>query len=324
MGILQQARIDYNKVFEILPQVMSIPMVRRKTKWFASRHIDGSYSQRWDKLVCRLVDDGIQVLEQGGEAISLFAWMMKYGGCPSPEQAKMRLIALGSAVIDVPEHFEKKKPAKFVPRGFMERSYEFRLKNRDNFSNFMAATFGVSRAEFYLRKYFVGSATYPVKQPDGSSKTECLTQFWFINESGSVCHDKLMLYKTDGHRDHDYGGGRRFRVGSGFSNRCLFGEHLLKDRTEGEKVYVVESEKTALIAAAYFGKGIWLATGGLKNTKGLDIKPDYTILPDIDGYEEWNEKYPGQCSRWWEAYMGYEPGPKDDVGDLVLNYLMKK
>lgn len=295
-------------------------MIRKGPRWFASRHIDGAYSNRWDKLVCRMVDDGVQVFEQGGEYLTLFAWMQKYGGCRTPVEARQKLLALGGAVFEVPDTIELVVESKFVPRVFMEQSYEKRLQVKDNFSLFMAATFGKEKAEFYLRKYLVGC--YPFKIA-GSAESSNMTQFWYVNSKG-VCHDKLMLYGLDGHRDHEYGGGRRFKKGKGFSNRCLFGEHLLKDRKDGERIFVVEAEKTAVVCAAYFGKHIFLATGGKNNMPKSWVQPDWTILSDIDAWEEWNKRYPGQCSRWWKNYHGWECGAKADMGDLVLDYLIRK
>lgn len=42
--------------------------------------------------------------------------------------------------------------------------------------------------------------------------------------------------------------------------QCLYGEHLLKDKTK--PIAVGESEKTAVIASAYLPQFIWVATSG--------------------------------------------------------------
>ena len=73
--------------------------------------------------------------------------------------------------------------------------------------------------------------------------------------------------------------------------QCLFGEHLLIDKTK--PVAIVESEKTAIISSIYFPQFIWLAFGGIgfnidkcNVLKGRTV----TLFPDLNGFEKWNNK----------------------------------
>ena len=74
--------------------------------------------------------------------------------------------------------------------------------------------------------------------------------------------------------------------------QCLFGEHLLNDKTK--PVAIVESEKTAVIASVYFPKFIWLASGGkdgLNAEKCSVLKGrSVTLFPDLNGFEKWSAK----------------------------------
>jgi hypothetical protein len=74
--------------------------------------------------------------------------------------------------------------------------------------------------------------------------------------------------------------------------QCLFGEHLLIDKTKS--VAIVESEKTALIASVYLPQFIWLAVGSLASLnaeKCSVLKGRRVILfPDLNGFEKWNSK----------------------------------
>ncbi len=78
--------------------------------------------------------------------------------------------------------------------------------------------------------------------------------------------------------------------------QCLFGQHLLPlypDKT----VFLVESEKSAVIASRYMPDAIWLATGGknigfnariIEALRGRDV----VLLPDIGATNAWREKLP--------------------------------
>lgn len=55
-------------------------------------------------------------------------------------------------------------------------------------------------------------------------------------------------------------------------SQCLFGEHLLA-LYQGKPVGLVESEKTAVIAAGLMPKYMWLATGG------HPIPGPFSVLP---------------------------------------------
>ena len=60
------------------------------------------------------------------------------------------------------------------------------------------------------------------------------------------------------------------------------------------KVMLVESEKTALIACAFMPQFNWLATGGKSNLGGdrLDVLRDREVIafPDLDAIEYWTQK----------------------------------
>lgn len=73
-------------------------------------------------------------------------------------------------------------------------------------------------------------------------------------------------------------------------SQCLFGAHLLPQRTD-DPVCLVESEKTALICAIRLPSSLWIATGGLNNFR---LEPcqclagrNVIIYPDLGGYDKW-------------------------------------
>ncbi len=77
--------------------------------------------------------------------------------------------------------------------------------------------------------------------------------------------------------------------------QCFFGEHLLQG--SAKSVAIVESEKTALIAAHYMPDYLWLATGGKHgcfNSEAIKVLSGRRVLlvPDLNAYKDWKEKEP--------------------------------
>lgn len=77
--------------------------------------------------------------------------------------------------------------------------------------------------------------------------------------------------------------------------QCLFGEHLLADRSLGGcPVALVESEKTAVIASALMPKYVWMATGGKSQLKAEKLAVlsgrKVVAFPDVDAFQEWKDK----------------------------------
>lgn len=75
--------------------------------------------------------------------------------------------------------------------------------------------------------------------------------------------------------------------------QCLFGEHLL-NKYPHHTVAIVESEKTAILAAGYLPEYLWLAAGSLQ---GLTIDKcrvlkgrNVMLFPDLDATAKWQDK----------------------------------
>lgn len=133
--------------------------------------------------------------------------------------------------------------------------------------------------------------------------------FYQIDIEGRCRTGKIMKYNSmTGHRikDENVGGkitwvhsilkkssNPKLRLPDRWDlTQCLFGEHLLK-QYPFKNVAIVESEKTAVICSSFWPEYVWLATGGksqlnsrLQVLKGRKI----VAFPDVDGYQEWNDK----------------------------------
>ncbi len=175
-----------------------------------------------------------------------------------------------------------------------------------------------------------------------------LSVFWQIDEQARVHTGKMMRYKPDGHRDKessynfDWVHSKLFRQGVYNEEEydyetCLFGQHLLAFCPQAQ-IHLVESEKTAVIMATYYGnmtRNLWLATGGLqffdrKHIQVLiDQGRDIIVYPDKDGLKAWSDRTlaliretdyhklkvnPTIISNRWRP----EDGPKADIADITL------
>ncbi|NNU33449.1 hypothetical protein HK413_03430 [Mucilaginibacter sp. S1162] len=75
--------------------------------------------------------------------------------------------------------------------------------------------------------------------------------------------------------------------------QVFFGEHLIYPGGK-EIIAIVESEKTAVIAAGYMPEHIWVAAGSLE---GLTYEKcrilhgrQVMLVPDLDAYPKWEKK----------------------------------
>ena len=133
--------------------------------------------------------------------------------------------------------------------------------------------------------------------------TQCVPIFFQIDAQGRCRTGKIMMYDpATGHRIKDENtpgritwvhGRLKWRLPQNWTlTQCLFGEHLLAKHPDA-KVALVESEKTAVIAAGILPKYIWLATGGKSQFNvRLSVLKGRTIIafPDVDGYDLWRRK----------------------------------
>ena len=169
--------------------------------------------------------------------------------------------------------------------------------------------------------------------------------FWYIDHEGIPRSAKLMSYHADGHRDKDRNPGWLYNQ-EGYRDICqpdehtilkpLFGSHLLKSYPDAS-INVVESEKTALIMANYFGnpdQQLWLACGGLKQLKIESMQPlidqgrKVWLWPDKDGVQGWQEVADKLGSdkvqvytKFFDACWEPEDGPKADIADIAVRML---
>lgn len=188
---------------------------------------------------------------------------------------------------------EPRKVPQQPPSNIHESDLRNTLTGYDHNSlfRFLSGHIGQDSTSKLFDLYCVG-----IDQTNPGTRDWCV--YWQITYHGDIRGGKMIRYKPDGHRDHDhnatwYHSCHRDRYPEYNLVQCFFGEHLLKLRPT-DRVAVVESEKTAIIAAHHLPEYVWIATGGkggLNKTKCEVLQNrNVTLFPDLGAYDDWRIK----------------------------------
>ena len=189
---------------------------------------------------------------------------------------------------------ERKPQIFFLPSDWVEQS--MRRYDINPLYRYFTKVAGKEDTDKLFRLYRVGT----------SRRWGGATVFWQIDRNSNVRAGKIMGYDAvTGHRIkepfnqvswvHSVRKVQDFRM-----KQCLFGEHLLSDNSavmSAKPVAIVESEKTALVAAHFIPDFIWLATGGIHGcfngeaVQALDGR-EVILFPDLKATEEWRRWLP--------------------------------
>ena len=188
------------------------------------------------------------------------------------------------------------------------------------------------RVDKVLKNYLVGHSKFGH------------TIFWQMDEEGKLRTGKMMLYKTDGHRDRESKGNflwihnllPTYDADKVEMKSTFFGMHLLDFYPEAT-INIVESEKTALICSIYYGepeKNLWMASGGLSMMTKERMMPliergrRISLYPDHDGIDKWFKQAESIGydnlkiqSSFVETNWKPEDGDKADIADILVRLM---
>ncbi|MBD1385092.1 hypothetical protein IDJ75_07365 [Mucilaginibacter rigui] len=198
-----------------------------------------------------------------------------------------------------PNHRQRtaQQPDYYISPDYVNSS--FADYHRNNFYQYLIGRFGLDVAARLAQQYRIGT----------SGHWHGATVFWQLDADGYVRTGKIMLYdKQSGRRvkqpyNHitwahthilkQMDGGNGQQPANFVLNQCLFGEHLLIAGPY-KPVAIVESEKTAIIAAALMPAFIWLASGSLEGLNPAKCKVLHgrkvMLFPDVNAYSKWKLK----------------------------------
>lgn len=288
--------INYSELFNKLDSVCGLPFKRRGRYWYSATYLDGVKHSRKDKVTAYMKGGKPWLCEQGnGRVYDLFEYIKEYMGKTDYETGDYLRGQCTSTYIEKP-HIEP-DPI-FVYPHIVERTLG---KYTDTLFKYLCTLYAEDRVRWAYRELNIGSM--------GEA-----TVYWYRDKDGNFLHDKQITYKMDGHRNKDIHPTRKMKSSYGFTGRCYFGEHLPHD-----EAFVVEAEKTVLVAKIAYPNRTFLATGGSNNLKR---NPNHLLLPDLDQIESWKEI--GEVVEWWKHYNISELGTKADLADAILNEKRQK
>lgn len=157
---------------------------------------------------------------------------------------------------------------------------------------YLCGVFGAEETMRLFNLYCIGT----------SAKWGGSTVFWQTDEEGRVRTGKIMLYNSStGRRVKEpqacvSWAHAELRLPDFNLRQCLFGQHRLS-LYPYRTVFLVESEKTAVIASHYMPDVLWLATGGKNgcfNVQTVEVLRgrDVILLPDLGATDTWKNKLP--------------------------------
>jgi len=233
-------------------------------------------------------------------------------------------------------------PVLEIPRSYVKRTMDIATWGEVTFRTWYMSlpwdTEQLARAHETLWLYCVGG------WKDGR------VVFWQIDHNGVPRAAKLMKFYPQGHpkyghRDKEAHPGWIYNQ-DGVRQRLepekheiikpLFGSHLLAKHPKAV-VNIVESEKTALVMANYYGNfdsQLWLACGGLKHLQLDSLQPLIDqqriiwLWPDKDGREAWQQVADklgyDKCrvyTHFFDTCWREDDGDKADVADIAIRMM---
>jgi hypothetical protein len=176
----------------------------------------------------------------------------------------------------------------YIPQKLYERSLN-RSPELNDFLEYLSSIFDDGIVNKLIEDYNIGTAKY---WPHA-------TIFWQVDRKYKVRTGKIMLYDPyTGKRvkqpyAHVTWAHTLLKKPNYNLQQVFFGEHLIAPG-DTKIVCIVESEKTAIIAAGYLPEHTWVAAGSLE---GLTLEKcrvlhgrQVMLVPDLDAYPKWEKK----------------------------------
>ena len=181
--------IDWYRVFDRIPEIMGLELVRNGKMWCGRYYINGDvHPFRADKLKCKIYQSMVFVYEQGGESLSLPEWLVTYGGAKDYKEAydRIRGVKLSAPI----RHEIRETKTLYVGPDVLYSARGYDL-HRCSLYNWMCTLFPEQRVMQVWNEYNV------------TTDWQGNAVFWYVDRNGKILHDKRIRYGEDGHRLKD-------------------------------------------------------------------------------------------------------------------------
>jgi DNA-binding XRE family transcriptional regulator len=191
----------------------------------------------------------------------------------------------------VKESIKQIETGEYLPHDLIKQKLCNSFEN-NNLGAYIASKFGEKIAHEVIQMYGLGTA----KNVHGFVNA-CI--FWYVDAQQRISYGKIMSYdRVTGRRNKSLAPQSVHHLWNKTKPpHSFFGLQLLLSPVhQNKKIFIVESEKTAMCMAALSIKegmndGIWMATGGKSQLKLSNLAQlagrTCILYPDKDGYEVW-------------------------------------
>lgn len=233
-------------------------------------------------------------------------------------------------VCNKPTYKQEPRPSYMEP-DILEKT--MRDYNNNSLINFLCDHFPKDAVSELVGRYYVGTA-----QKWGGSVV-----FWHVDRYHKIRSGKIMKYnRSTGKREkepfnHVTWAHKEMKLKDYNFKMCLFGEHLIEDHFNGsgERVIVVESEKTALILMLALQKAVWasqlvVACGGCGGISAKMLEPlygrDVLFIPDEGMYDKWSSRVNALSDKFKSATVSdimerVARNKGDDIADYIIEHI---
>lgn len=236
------------------------------------------------------------------------------GRCNSEVRCAYHKTPTGNSLVKGDFKYEPLIPTMLPKKYITQRNF------KDKLYYYLSERYGENRVKEIFERYNVCSTDAKWSESTIFYQTDI---DWNIRTGKIILYDNLTGKRVKEPYSHIYWVHSGVKEFDFVLEQCLFGEHLLNNYNGVGQIYLVESEKTCLIASLYYPDDLWIATGGLSNLspRKLEVLKGYDIeaIPDKGAYDYWRKKLEPLGITVNKIMEESDAPDGSDIADLLIN-----